>query len=480
IYLGYFALAAQQQDVSKAFEVLERVRGRTAADILRSRPPTREGQPQTPSPIETHISRLQVQLMRAKSPKERKELLDALFEAEQRLAPVVNARENWQRGFLGKPVGLKELQSNLRPDEALLEYVLTESAAFCLALTREEAKLITLPMSGKSIEAFVEAYLNEIKSKRLGQEAARNLYSALLGPLPEDLRKFRLLVVPDGKLHLLPFDSLTGPDRQYLVYSHLVTYAPSATVLYLLRTSGSATQASLPFLGVGDVAYDEEQTLLTQNQGNPLVRSSRGLYDLTGTQFPRLPATRQEVVSSGAMFGEDSAVLLGSEATEAAFKSQPLEKFRILHLAVHGVSSSEFPQRAALVLGTDTQANEDGLLQAREISALSLNADLVILSACDTGAGRLQGAEGIANLVRSFLFAGARSVLASLWSADDIATAALVKQFYAHLGEEHDKASALRQAKIDLFKKYGDQALPYYWAGFTLQGEGASTVPVSQ
>lgn len=91
--------------------------------------------------------------------------------------------------------------------------------------------------------------------------------------------------------------------------------------------------------------------------------------------------------------------------------------------------------------------------------------------------GRLQGAEGIANLVRSFLFAGAQSVLASLWSADDIATAALIKQFYSHLAKKQDKGSALRRANIDLLKKYGDQALPYYWAGFTLQGEGAAPFP---
>ncbi|MFQ5778285.1 MAG: CHAT domain-containing protein [Terriglobia bacterium] len=131
-------------------------------------------------------------------------------------------------------------------------------------------------------------------------------------------------------------------------------------------------------------------------------------------------------------------------------------------------------------MAADPASEEHGLLQAREISALRLNTDLVVLSACDTGVGRLQGAEGIANLVRSFLFGGARSVLASLWSADDIATAALVKQFYTHLEQDQDKASALRQAKIDLLKKYGDEALPYYWAGFTLQGEGASTVTVSQ
>ena len=92
----------------------------------------------------------------------------------------------------------------------------------------------------------------------------------------------------------------------------------------------------------------------------------------------------------------------------------------------------------------------------------------------------MQGAEGIANLVRSFLFAGGGSVLGSLWSADDIATAALIKRFYEHLAKKQDKGSALRQAKIELLEKYGDEALPYYWAGLTLQGEGASTVPLAQ
>lgn len=146
----------------------------------------------------------------------------------------------------------------------------------------------------------------------------------------------------------------------------------------------------------------------------------------------------------------------------------------------YGIASTKFPERAALVLGTDAASEEDGLLQAREISALRLNADLVVLSACDTGVGRLQGAEGIANLVRSFLFAGAHSVLASLWSAEDIATAALVREFYAHLAEKKDKGWALRQAKLDLLEKYGDEAVPYYWAGFTLQGDGTSTIPGSQ
>jgi CHAT domain-containing protein len=259
-----------------------------------------------------------------------------------------------------------------------------------------------------------------------------------------------------------------------VLYSHLVTYAPSATVLYLLRTARSTEQATLPFLGVGDVDHGQQATSAqnSNESGNSGGSVSRGLYDLAGARFPRLPGTRQEVVSSAEIFGKKSVVLLGREATEAAFKSQPLAEFRVIHLAVHGIANTKFPERAALVLGIDPASQEDGLLQAREISVLSLNADLVTLSACDTGVGRLQGEEGIANLVRAFLLAGARTVVATLWSADDTFTTALIKEFYGRLSEGQDKGSALRQAKIDLLKKFGEETLPYYWAGFIMVGEG--------
>jgi CHAT domain-containing protein len=113
-----------------------------------------------------------------------------------------------------------------------------------------------------------------------------------------------------------------------------------------------------------------------------------------------------------------------------------------------------------------------GLLQAREIRNLSLNADLVTLSACDTGAGRLQGEEGITNLVRAFLFAGAKSVVASLWVASDIYAPILMDHFYRHLAMGEEKADALRKAKLDLLVEFGDQASPVFWAGFVMVGDG--------
>ncbi len=477
IYLGHFRLAALKKDAHLGFRVLERVRGRTATDFLRSRPVDTSGSAPPQSPIEREIVQLQIQLMRAETPAERRALLDQLYTAEAKLAPVIGERSSLKRRALEEPTSLDKLQASLRPDELILEYVLDEPNSFCLAVGQQSAIIITLPAGRKRIEDLVRGFLTEIKSKKPGTKEARELYSLLLEPVSDHRGKARLVIVPDGEMHLLPFDSLQDAKGQFVLYSHTVTYSPSGSALYFLREARSSTRPSLAFLGVGDVAYDQLTASTEtgkQSSGSAERGNSRGLYDLQGAKFPRLPGTKQEVVNSGRLFGNTSKVLLDQQATEATFKSQPLSEFAVLHLAAHGVSDTRFPDRAALVLGPDPAATEDGLLQAREISTLTLNAELTTLTACDTGVGRLQGQEGIANLVRAFLLAGSRTVVASLWSADDTFTAALVKQFYMNLKKGQDKGSALRQAKIELLKKYGDQALPYYWAGFVMVGEGGS------
>lgn len=139
-----------------------------------------------------------------------------------------------------------------------------------------------------------------------------------------------------------------------------------------------------------------------------------------------------------------------------------------------------FPDRAALVLGEDPQRRDDGLLQVRDIQRLHLNADPGTLPACDTGAGRLEGEEGIENIERAFLFAGVRSVLASLWTASDVYTTDLMEGFYQNLAAGQDEADALRNAKLALLKEYRAQATPFYWAGFTLAGDGPARVESRQ
>ena len=162
--------------------------------------------------------------------------------------------------------------------------------------------------------------------------------------------------------------------------------------------------------------------------------------------------------------------LLGPSATEAAFKAARLTEYRVIHLAVHGFADSTFPDRAALVLLSDQSAGEDGFLQASEIARLRFDADLVVLSACDTAVGQLHGQEGTANLSRAFLMAGARTVVSTLWQVDDSSSLYLMKRFYAHLSANRSASSALTSAKRDMLRTFGTRATPYQWAGFTIEG----------
>src|SRR4029077_14706297 len=202
--------------------------------------------------------------------------------------------------------------------------------------------------------------------------------------------------------------------------------------------------------------------------------------DLSGIQLHDLPQTRNEVQGIGKLLGQESGILLGNDLTETVFKKEPLDQFRVLHLAVHGFADTQYPERSALVLGKDPRSGDDGLLQVREIIRLRLNAELTTLSACDTGVGKLQGQEGVSNLVEAFLVAGSRSVVASLWSADDTSASALMERFYQRLAKGESASSALRNAKLDMLAKYGDQLSPFYWAAFITVGETSAPIGIKQ
>jgi len=256
--------------------------------------------------------------------------------------------------------------------------------------------------------------------------------------------------IGDGKLNLLPFDALRDPQGRYFLESHVVTYAPSATVLYLLREPRSLKRANRDFLGVGGVVYSGPTVSTDGGDGSMAPKASvvAGFFGLDAVAFPDLPGSTEEVVGAATIIKGSNQLLLDRNATEAAFKALPLADFRIIHLAVHGVANAEFPDRAALMLGSSPASGEDGLLQVREIRDLPLRTELVTLSACDTGSGKLLGQEGIASLERAFLLAGAKSVIASFWPAADTFTIALMKRLYQHLINGSDKGAALREAKL--------------------------------
>ena len=179
---------------------------------------------------------------------------------------------------------------------------------------------------------------------------------------------------------------------------------------------------------------------------------------------------RRELMDAAAGI-PSSTLLLDRVATEERIKSEPLDSYAVLHFAVHVVVDNERPDRTALVLAHDPGSAEDGLLQAREIAHLRLRAKLVVLSGCNTGSPIFQSSFDNASLVRSFLFAGAKSVLATLWPIDDTFAAYLMGQFYAYLTQGMDDGTALEMAKRDAIHKYRN-AGPALWAGFRLVGNG--------
>jgi CHAT domain-containing protein len=479
-YLHHFELEASAGSVERALSVLERVRGRTAAAVLENKVSFSKNEPEDVRALEDSVSELQLRLMRSESPEERAGLLDQLVEYERRLEWTRTERRDSKPGWFEKPSSLKEIQGSLRSDEVVLEYVLSEPNSYCVWLSKERSGLQILPVGRRRIEDLTQEYLNGIRAKRDDLVLAKQLYDFLLGSLPPEAGAERLIVVPDGILNLLPFDTLRDSEGALLLNRRTVSYAPASTVLTVLRNTKNARNPPRVFLGVGDVPYKDQGGVSNKIDKPTAVKQRllRGFSDALGTPLHDLPQTREEIIEVSKIVGGDGVVLLGSNATETAFKSELLSDFKIVHIAAHGFSDTQFPERSGLVLGVDSNSHDDGLLQVREIIRLHFNADLVTLSACNTGVGKLQGEEGITNLVEAFLVSGAKAVVASLWSADDIYTSALMERFYTHIAEGQDKAAALRHAKIDLLAKYGRQVPPYYWGAFILVGDGGSPIPL--
>jgi len=478
-YLQHFKLLNENGNINGAFRVLERIRGRTLVRSLQDRKAFQAAESEQGAALESDVARIQVRLMWSTSAREREKLLDRLIEYERQLGWAWLKRRVFGQRL--RVVPLRRVEKDLRSDEVFLEYVLDDPSSFCLSISRKGAYARVLPAGRKEIEALAHEFIDAIHSKGTGAEISKQLYDVLLKPVRETSSATRFLIAPDGILNLVPFEALRDTEGKYLLESRVISYVPSGTVFDTLRRTARRQLAPKELLAVGDVVY-EDQPLLAQGSQLPatsLRKLEDSFADLSRIVLPNLPQTGEEVKEISKMFGQGAVVLLGKDATETAFKREPLDQFRILHLAVHGFADMVYPERSALVLGIDPTSDDDGLLQAREIMRLHLNAELTTLSACDSGAGRLQGQEGISNLVEAFLVAGSKSVVASLWSADDTFASALMEEFYGRLAYGDDISHALRNAKLDLLTRYGEQASPFYWAGFVIVGEAVTPILVN-
>ncbi|MBK6293447.1 MAG: CHAT domain-containing protein [Rhodoferax sp.] len=339
-------------------------------------------------------------------------------------------------------VGVSQIAAGLAPKETLVGFFGVGSMLYGYTLAGSEIRIHQL--DGQSLDTDVAEFRQSIKKRRKQtRDLAEALFRRLLGPMQTSLSGRDLLIVPHGSLHYLPFAALHDGQR-YVVQGRAIRYLPTAMLLGLLPNPRTATAG----------AKDQISKLLIL--GNP---------DL-GQVTLDLPAAQEEAQALQAMFAKNSELLLRKSATESVLKQRAVN-FSHLHVASHGEFSADAPLTSRLRLAADGE--NDGVLTVSEIYGLHLNADHVMLSACETGLGQVSNGDDVVGLTRGFLYAGARNVTGSLWEVDDDATAELAKRLYHNLKNGVPVGRALSEAQESVLTK---KPHPYYWAAFTLNGTG--------
>ncbi|HEY8019939.1 MAG TPA: CHAT domain-containing protein [Thermoanaerobaculia bacterium] len=381
------------------------------------------------------------------------------------------------------PLGAPEIERLLDERTALLEYSLGGRRSFLFVVTRKG--LVTYPLpAAEEIEegvADLRRSLERPSGARLARyrSTSRKLFRWLLPG--EAAAKPNLLIVPDGALHLLPFEVLLTEEPAaatllsrlaYLLRGHTISYVPSASVLRGLRDRGERREArpGARFLGFAySGAAGAKEPSAVASAG--LFQAGRSHAAARGPDLAPLPGVDGEVEEIASLFPSLAVTLyLDQRASRGnVMQNRLLETADRVHFAVHGQTDEQHPQLSGLVLAP-SGPGDDGKLRMADILKLRLNADLVVLSACETGLGREVTGEGLVGLSRAFFYAGARSLTVSLWLVSDASTPVLMRDFYARLVRGEDKDEALRQAKLAMIAR-GRYAHPFYWAPFILAGD---------
>lgn len=418
-----------------------------------------------------------------------------------------------------RPLAIKDTQKLLQEDEAMLLFLLGRDWSLVWAVTRDAVawRKIDVPLS--EISDRIKALRGSLSMETLASDSgalfnlqtAHQLYRDLIVPVEDLIRnKKNLLVVPSGALTGLPFHVLLTAkpevavpadvagyrEASWLLKRHAVTVLPSVSSLKALRVFARKGNATKPMVGYGDPVFGD-------GKGAGAVRGAKvaglktrafdsfftqgGLVDIgaLGNALPALPDTADELRHVARRLGaSDEAIRLGREASEANVKASDLSRYRVVYFATHGLVAGDLAKlgskvaEPALALTSPKRvtAADDGLLTASEVAQLKLNADWVILSACNTAAGDKPGAEALSGLAKAFIYAGARSLLVSHWPVLSDAAVKLTSGLFDAKGNEPgiSKAEALRRSMLAMVNDTSDpsNAYPAVWAPFVVVGGG--------
>lgn len=423
------------------------------------------------------ITRAEVKFLKINDPEESKILREKIIglrvQLEQQIKLLEESNpEYYQSKYKLATISIDETIKSIQSGASLLHYYLTDEHLFIFAFDdkmlhgfkKERAKNLDELIFSLRADDFINA-VREPKVIRQSLNNMNLLYDYLLSPVASVIEEAdQLIIVPHDVLHYLSFDLLTSnndendfKNQHYLIEKYAIEYAWSIALWN--KNVEKPSSFSNEFLGMAP------GFLSTDNTASTLIAANRSI------QQP-LPHTIKEVDRCQQYFNGLSYI--NEEATETMFVSRA-PKSRIIHLATHGMVNSRFPLESGLVFSERNDQEDDGFLSALEIYNLDLNADLTIMSACNTGYGKQQKGEGVMSLGRAFMAAGSRSVMMSLWAANDASTSLIIQQFYQYVTNGMSKQKALRQAKLDYLNQADPlTAHPFFWANLVVVGDMSS------
>jgi CHAT domain-containing protein/Tfp pilus assembly protein PilF len=521
-------LAFQALERSRARTLIETLT-EAHLDIRKGADPALLEQERRLQSILTAKSNRKINLLQAKHSDEQiaaieKEISGYVRQYQEIEGQIRNSSPNYAALTQPQPLSVKEVQQQLLdPVTLLLEYTLGDKRSFVFVLSQNSLDAYELPKRPQVEDAankvyqaltarnrLVEGETSVLRKARLTREdseckkASAALSTMLLGPVAPLLAGKRLLVVADGALQYIPFAALPVPTNSPsdtpvpLVAEHEIVNLPSASVLAILRQQAAARSERHPTREVAvlaDPVFDKNDPRVGRtpklcSDGNEGIQKgvasessrhlTRSVQDLgagtrqAGIVLPRLAFSRREAGAIMTLTRHGSGMeALDFQASRETALSKELSEYRILHFATHGLLDNQHPELSGLVFSlVDAEGRpRDGFVDLQDVYNMNIPADLVVLSACETGLGKQVNGEGLIGLTRGFIYAGASRVVASLWKVHDVATSELMAILYkAMLQDGMAPASALRHAQLELQKRK-IWANPYYWAAFTLQGE---------
>ncbi len=377
--------------------------------------------------------------------------------------------EYYQLKYDLKIAGIKEIQSQLSDKDVIIEYALADKMLFTFILSPCSVSFIGTAINStfyKNIDTFRNMILHKEFSGGAAtsfSKVANSLYETLVKRVEPLLKNKNLIIIPDGKLGTIPFEALITEagnatannykSLRYLIKNHAIGYGYSATIyLQSLKMKNRSPKTDI-------LAFAP-----SFKTGNPVLLAE---LKERGEEFVSLTGSKDEVKNIQQLYG--GKVFLDTTATKANFL-QFSSQYSILHISTHGIMNDEKPMQSKLVFYQKNDSTDANLF-AYEIFNMKLKADLVVLSACNTGFGKLEAGEGIMSLARGFLYAGVPSIVSTLWSVNDQSTADIMKDFYKYLNKKDEKPVALQKAQIDYLDGADNiTAHPFYWSGFVSIG----------